>query len=119
MTRNFNTIQNGITVRRPRSRTKRAPLTTHQRAQRRLAHANKQDSIDAAVNSWLSSTIALADELAQRFEKKPRYFLDLFFHGGARMVYKRKKANPWSAFLSLKAKEVNSGERTIIIKLFS
>ncbi|KAF8954280.1 hypothetical protein BDZ97DRAFT_491743 [Flammula alnicola] len=41
-----------------------------------------------------------------RFNKKPRYFLNIFFHGGARMVNHHEKINPHNAFISLKAQEL-------------
>lgn len=50
-----------------------------------------------------------ANELAERFNKKPRHFLDIFFHGGARMINTQEKVNPHNAFLSLKAQELRDG----------
>jgi hypothetical protein len=111
------TINLGILIRHPHARNKQAPLTTHQRAQKQATHLEKQSGIDEAVQSWFSATIAQADELAEKFGKKPRYFLDLFFHGGAHMIQKRKKVNPWNAFTSMKAKEVNSGKYFVILEI--
>jgi hypothetical protein len=50
--------------------------------------------------------MAKAGELAERFNKKPHYFLDIFFQGGARMVHECS-INPWNAFMSKKVGEVN------------
>lgn len=65
--------------------------------------------IDAAVDEWFESTTAKANELAELFNKKPRYFLNIFFHGGARMVHHHEKVNAHNAFVSLKAQEPRDG----------
>jgi hypothetical protein len=36
-------------------------------------------------------TLTLATDLGRRFNKKPRYFLDLFFQGGVHLVTKTRK----------------------------
>jgi hypothetical protein len=51
-----------------------------------------------------------AEELAVRFDKKPRYFLDVFFQGSARMVNHQEKINPYNAFKSEKGAEVRESE---------
>jgi hypothetical protein len=101
------------TVRRPRRRLKQAPLTSHQRALKASSRAQRQANIDEAVSEWYSATLVKADQLAERFDKKPRFFLDLFFQGGARMVQKRKKINPWNAWTSLQAEIANAGNVSI------
>jgi hypothetical protein len=50
-----------------------------------------------------------ADNLGKRFNKKPWYFLDIFFQGGAKMVTHNNKMNTFNAFKSLKAVELNEG----------
>ncbi|KAJ7893178.1 hypothetical protein B0H14DRAFT_3427659 [Mycena olivaceomarginata] len=50
-----------------------------------------------------------AIELGERFDRKPRYFLDLFFQGGARMMNHHDKINPCNAFKSEKAAERREG----------
>ncbi|KAJ6624398.1 hypothetical protein B0H10DRAFT_1740901, partial [Mycena sp. CBHHK59/15] len=62
--------------------------------------------IDAAVDEWRVFTNEKASELAERFDLKPRYFLDLFFQGGAKMVHHQEKINPYNAFKSEKAAEM-------------
>ncbi|KAJ7124576.1 hypothetical protein C8R43DRAFT_847321, partial [Mycena crocata] len=44
--------------------------------------------------------------LATRFDKKARYFLDMMFQGGARMVNHQEKVNPYNAFKAMKAAEM-------------
>ena len=69
----------------PRSRQtqhRSAPQPKHQRDEKALERARVQEEIDAAVNEWFDSTKKLATSLAERFNKKPRYFLDIFFSGG-------------------------------------
>jgi hypothetical protein len=91
----------------------RAPLTTEQRNVNRVAREEKQDEIDLAVQAWFSSTVALAEELATKHSKKPRHFLDLFFHGGAKMLTQRSSTNSWNAWSSITAGQENGGELTM------
>jgi hypothetical protein len=88
--------------------TKAAPLTAEQRKEKRQAHNEATNAITTDVDEWFSSTMAKAEELAEKYHKKPRYFLDMFFHGGARLVHERS-TNAWNAFLSKKAEELNEG----------
>ena len=89
---------------------KSAPIPAQQRQEKLEARQEKQQAIDDAVAEWFSYTIAKAEDLAQRFDKKPRYFLDIFFQGGARMVNHHSKVNAYNAFKSLKAQELNDGD---------
>ena|ERR1700690_3459921 len=98
------------TVRQPRRRHPQAPLTAHQRALKLASRVERQGNIDQAVNEWFHATLLKAEHLAATFNKKPRYFLDLFFQGGARMVFKQKRVNPWNAWTSLQAEKVNAGK---------
>lgn len=90
-------------------KSKSAPQTSKQRKEKVAQREENQTAIDAAVNEWFSMTTSKANELATRFNKKPRYFLDIFFHGGARMVHHHEKVNPHNAFMSLKAQELRDG----------
>ena len=65
--------------------------------------------INEVIEEWFANTNATANRLAERFNKKPRYFLDIFFHGGARMLTHHEKVNPHNAFMSMKAKELREG----------
>lgn len=91
-----------------------APRPSAQRQEKKQECLEQQEAIDAAVNEWFSYTIAKADDLASRFQKKPRYFLDIFFQGGARMVHHHSKVNSFNAFKSLKSRELNEGSSLII-----
>jgi hypothetical protein len=88
---------------------KSAPLTAKQKKDKAIQREENQAAIDAAVDEWFESTMAKANELAERFDKKPRYFLDIFFHGGALMVHHHEKVNAHNAFVSLKAQELRDG----------
>jgi hypothetical protein len=92
-----------------------APLTSKQKKEKRVQREENQEAIDAAVDEWFTSTTAKANELAGKFNKKPRYFLDIFFHGGARMVHHHEKVNPHNAFISLKAQELREGTQYYFI----
>jgi len=69
----------------------------------------KQVAINEAISEWYSYTLSKADELAEWFHKKPRYFMNLFFQGGAHTVTHWEKINPYNAFMSLKVQEINAG----------
>lgn len=103
----FATIQ---AVSAPRHRkpppVKRPPVPAEQRKEQKERHDQRQQEIDTAVAEWFSYTLGKAEELGQRFNKKPRYFMDLFFQGGVRMVQQRSKTNAYNAFKSTKAGEL-------------
>ncbi|KAJ7281722.1 hypothetical protein C8J57DRAFT_1056136 [Mycena rebaudengoi] len=82
-----------------------APLTSEQKKENKEERELKQSQIDDAVNEWLTYTYAKATELAERFDRKQRYFLDIFFQGGAHMVHHQEKVNPYNAFKAEKAAE--------------
>jgi len=88
-----------------------APL--RQRQEKAEERHRKQEEQDLAVSEWHASTLTKANELGERFGKKPRYFLDQFYSGGARMVHHHEKVNPHNAFKSLKARELRDGEFTL------
>ncbi|KAJ6565150.1 hypothetical protein DFH09DRAFT_875236, partial [Mycena vulgaris] len=50
-------------------------------------------------------TLAKAEALATKFEKKTRYFLDAFFQSGVHMVNRQEVVNPYNAFKAQKAAE--------------
>jgi hypothetical protein len=72
---------------------KSAPLTTKQKKEKAIEREANHAAMDAAVDEWFDFTTAKANELAEQFNKKPRFFLDIFFHGGARMVHHHEKVN--------------------------
>jgi hypothetical protein len=110
MPTNFTTIKSASTHRiRHDPSYKRASIPAQQQQEKREARQEKQQAIDDAVSKWYSYTIAKADDLAERFNKKPRYFLDIFFQGGAQMVNHHSKVNAFNVFKSTKAQELNEG----------
>lgn len=88
---------------------KSAPLTLKQKKEKQIQREENQAAIDTAVDEWFNLTMEKANELGEKFNKKPRYFLDIFFHGGARMVHHHEKVNPHNAFISLKSQELRDG----------
>jgi len=90
------------------------PIPNHQRKEKLAKRQENQRQIDEAVAEWYAYTLAKADDLGKRFNKKPRYFLDIFFQGGAKMVTHNNKTNAFNAFKSLKAIELNEGIYMII-----
>ncbi|KAJ7192580.1 hypothetical protein GGX14DRAFT_479933 [Mycena pura] len=84
---------------------KAAPLTAEQLAEKREARNDKQARIDARVQQWMASTNELAQSMATEFDMQPRYFLDIFFQGGAHMIKHQEAVNPYNAFRGLKSME--------------
>jgi hypothetical protein len=106
----FSTVK---TVSAPRQRKlpaqKPPPIPSQQRREKLAVRQETQRLIDDAVSEWYTYTLAKADDLGKRFNKKPRYFLDIFFQGGAKMVNHHHKTNAYNAFKSLKAADLNEG----------
>jgi hypothetical protein len=78
--------------------------------QEREAREEKQRKIDAHCAEWCEFTRAKVQQMAKEFDMKERYFEDLFFQGGARMVHQQKNLNPYNAFKNAKAEENRDGE---------
>ena len=87
-----------------------APIPAQQQREKRDARQEKQQAINDAVSEWYLYMIAKANDLAERFNKKPRYFLDIFFQGGARMVNHHLKVNAYNTFKTMKAQELHKGK---------
>jgi hypothetical protein len=58
------------------------PLTNIQHKERAASNSLRQVQINEAVEAWKQSTLNTAADLANRFDKKEHYFLDLFFQAG-------------------------------------
>ncbi|KAJ7783595.1 hypothetical protein DFH07DRAFT_726892 [Mycena maculata] len=84
---------------------KRAQLAPEQRKERTKARDTKQAEIDAAIGQWYADSLQLAEKLAETHKKKPKYFLEMMFQGGAKMVYQQNKQNPYNTFTAEKAAE--------------
>ena len=84
-----------------------APLTDTQYKERSAASHKRREDIDKAVCKWKASTMTLATDLARRFNKKPCYFLELFFQNSVHLVHKKTKVNAHNAFISMKAQELH------------
>ena len=93
---------------------KPTPLTNVQRKDRAASNSLRQAQITEAVEAWKQSTLNTAADLANRFDKKERYFLDLFFQAGTHLVHQQKKVNAHNAFLHMKAEELRDGKCSTI-----
>ncbi|KAJ7732774.1 hypothetical protein DFH07DRAFT_696399, partial [Mycena maculata] len=82
-----------------------APLTAEKRKENKEKREEKKDGIDQALAAWWESSVALANDLSNRYKQKPKYFLEMMFQGGARMVNSQTKINPYNAFRAEKAAE--------------
>ena len=96
-------------IRKPATSKSAAP-TPAQRTARAKRNSQVQTEIGDAIDEWTKSTMNTASELARRFDKKERYFLDIFFQGGAHLIHKQTKVNAYNAFKHLKAEELRDGE---------
>jgi hypothetical protein len=74
-----------------------------------IRRKEEQEAMENAVDEWVMYTMAKAAELSERFDKKPRYFLDRFFLGGQKLIYKQNVTNPFNAFKSVKAAHLRNG----------
>ncbi|KAJ6550324.1 hypothetical protein B0H19DRAFT_1093671 [Mycena capillaripes] len=83
-----------------------APRTADQLKEKREERIGKQERIDARVQQWMESTNELATTLGKEFELSTRYFLDIFFQGGAHMINHQEAINPYNAFRGLKSMEI-------------
>jgi hypothetical protein len=107
------TLSTVKTVSAPRQRklpAQKPPLIPSQQHREKLAVCQEtQRLIDDAVSEWYTYTLAKANNLGKRFNKKPRYFLNIFFQGGVKMVNHHHKTNAYNVFKSLKAADLNKG----------
>ena len=100
-------------IRNPATSKPAAP-TPAQRTARAERNSRLQTEISNAIDEWMKSTLNTASELARRFDKKERYFLDIFFQGGAHLTHKHTKVNAYNAFKHSKAEELRDGETFLI-----
>ncbi|KAJ6563495.1 hypothetical protein B0H10DRAFT_1108031 [Mycena sp. CBHHK59/15] len=84
---------------------KRAPMGADQKKERKAARDEKQDRIDAIDTKWFADTMALCEKSAEELDLKPKFFHELFFQGGAKMVIHQETVNPYNVFKSEKAAE--------------
>ena len=108
-----------VRIRTGRVTTKPAPLSAEQLKEKRAATAKKQEAIDDVVNEWRDYTNEKASELAIKFDMKARYFLELFFQGGAHMINHQEKINPYNAFKSEKAAEARERKLLTLLLIFA
>lgn len=106
--------------RQPANKT-RAPLTTEQKKEKQHDSDKNKTEMDDALREFIcyyrcffltcfvealyANIHEQVQALAERFDKSTRYFLDIVFQGGARMVNQQEKINPYNAFKSEKAAE--------------
>ncbi|KAJ7506729.1 hypothetical protein B0H11DRAFT_1674380, partial [Mycena galericulata] len=83
----------------------RAPLGPEERKQRNKTRLDKQNSVDEILGQWYADAVSLAEDLSAKYKKKPKYYLEMMFQGGAKMIHHQEKTNPYNAFKSEKAAE--------------
>lgn len=101
----------GINPRRRTSQVKpHVPIPSEQREKRQEANRKRRQEVDAEVIAWESYTLTKAEELAVRFDKKPRYFLDLFYQATARLSSRHEKVNGFNAYKSKRIAEMRESK---------
>ncbi|KAJ6536528.1 hypothetical protein DFH09DRAFT_1091283 [Mycena vulgaris] len=83
----------------------RAPLTAKRKKEKREESEKEKAEMDNEIQAWMKYTHKTAGRLAERFDKAPRYFLDIFSQGGACMVHTQEKVNTYNVFKSEKTAE--------------
>ncbi|KIL54459.1 hypothetical protein M378DRAFT_92015 [Amanita muscaria Koide BX008] len=106
-------LVSGIQPRRRHDSAKPAPVPAEQRARSRELNQQRQSEIDSALLAWETYTLAKAEELSQWFDRKPRYFLDLFFQAGTRLASHHEKVNGFNAFKSMRIAEMREDGQTV------
>jgi len=98
------TIQNVVN---PRSRPSQQKVyVSKKRTPEEIAQsAKKRAEMQKDVDDILDLLNAKAEELAEKYEKKPSFFTSWLFHGGAKMVSNRASSS-WNAWKSMKMREL-------------
>jgi len=86
-----------------------APIPNQQKKQKATEREKTQAEMDEIISEWFKAANKTIDDLAVRFNKKPRFFQDIFFGGGAHMVHHHNKVNAHSTFLHFKSQELRDG----------
>ncbi len=98
----------------PRQRTSKPrpyiPVPPEQRAQRRETNRECREEVNATIIAWETYTLSKAEELAERFKRRPRYFLDLFYQSTSRLASRHEKANGFNLYKRKRTAEMR--ERT-------
>ena len=106
----------GINPRRRTSHTKpHVPIPAEQHLKLQEAGRQRREELDAALSAWESYTLSKAEELTERFDKKPRYFLDLFYQATARLASRHEKVNGFNAYKSKRISEMRESTYASLI----
>ncbi|KAJ7848496.1 hypothetical protein B0H14DRAFT_2583013 [Mycena olivaceomarginata] len=80
---------------------KHTPNTAQEVKEKCEASQETQAAIDAEVVDFMTYAMTKAATLGKHFDKSTRYFLDMFFQGGAHLVNHQEKINLFNAFTKL------------------
>ena len=81
----------------PASSQTRALLGGDQRARKNDLNRQKKEELDDEINTWMDSSLALADSLSQKYGKKRQYYLNIMFNNNL-LQHKMGVTNPWIAW---------------------
>ena len=102
---------------RQRSSTTRPhiPIPAEQRAQRSEINRERREEVYAGIAAWETYTLSKAEELGERFNKHPRYFLDLFYQATSRLTSRHEKPNGFNVY---KCKQMSEMRESMLIEFF-
>ncbi|KAF7371510.1 hypothetical protein MVEN_00005800 [Mycena venus] len=87
-------------------RPKAVPLTTAEQSAKREEREERKAYTDTIIQEWRNITYTMAQKLAKKYDRDEKYYLELFFQGGAHMIKHQEVINPYNAFKHEKAAEV-------------
>ncbi|KAJ7676135.1 hypothetical protein B0H17DRAFT_1207524 [Mycena rosella] len=91
----------------------KAKLTPEEIQLNAEAKEKREADIDNALSIWYTDAMALTDHLAAKWKMKPKYFHELMFQGGTRMVNHQNKLNAYNMFKSVKAAECRGDPKNV------
>ncbi|EEB89385.1 hypothetical protein MPER_12518, partial [Moniliophthora perniciosa FA553] len=90
----------------------RVPMTQSQRKEKIKEGEKRRNDIKADMKLLYSDLEIRCQALADKYDKKPRYFRDLFFQGGVRLMKSQKKTNKFNAWKHVKSHELRENGTT-------
>jgi hypothetical protein len=89
---------------------KRPPVPQAQRTAQKEWTRDKHESINANIEMFLTDLNSRATAMSQKHDFPVRHALDLLLAAGVRTVTQRPAGNTYSAFLSVKARELQDSK---------
>ncbi|KAJ8082795.1 hypothetical protein PM082_008651 [Marasmius tenuissimus] len=104
----YGIVKSLIDPRKRRPRPKPTPIPQALKIIRRQKAQATRKAINDIVAKWEQDTRKLAEQLAGKYGRKVRYFLDLLFQGGVRLTKQQQHTNDFNAFKCVKAHDLRN-----------